>query len=372
MKNYKHVASVAMAAVMLAGSTLPVFAAEVNTGGGDTGDGKYEGYVEETSVFSVNVPTDASATKGFDFFVDPNGLLEKTGYASLGAGVTAADFEAGATLFFERTPDADSTPAVVKYGKDSEAITFANYSSYDVNVEVSAVVSNATGITLASAAITDADAVTDPTLYMAIVSGTETKVITADGAKFTGTIAGEPENFEPQYDTTNKKYIYALKKDTTEAAPTAPWKTVSFNLTGACAGTWTAEQAAVAPTVTLTWKVTDPKAGPKEVTGMSITNLNGATAYDGTTLAARIKEKGGILFLFDTAANDVSDLAVEKIVIDGKEYAFTSAVNTKYGAVENSDGSTYTIGGEFTANTVSEVEVHYGTGVGGIVVKYTF
>ena len=71
MKNYKHVASIAMAAVMLAGSTLPVFAAEVNTGGGDTGDGKYEGYVEETSVFSVNVPTDATATKGFNFFVDP-------------------------------------------------------------------------------------------------------------------------------------------------------------------------------------------------------------------------------------------------------------------------------------------------------------
>lgn len=285
MKNFKGLVSVATAAVMLAGSSMPALAAGTNEGGA-SGDGAYEGFVEETSVFSVLVPTDASSTQGFDFFVDPNGLLEKTNYDRID-GATAADFETGATLFFTRTAkaaDADAgTPAVVKYGKDSESIEFKNYSSYDVNVEVSASVSGATGITLSSTAITADDDLTDPTLYLAIVSGSETKVVTADGGKFTGTIAGEPENFEPKYDKDAEKYIYGLKGETTEAAPTKPWKTVSFNLTGACGGTWTAEQAMVAPTITLTWKVTDPKAEAAPTIPVQTYNYDRTTTLDITT-----------------------------------------------------------------------------------------
>ena len=74
MKNYKRFAAMAMAAVMTVGSGFSVMAAE----GGATGSGDYEGYVEKVSVFTVEVPTDASATAGFNFFVDPNGLLAQT------------------------------------------------------------------------------------------------------------------------------------------------------------------------------------------------------------------------------------------------------------------------------------------------------
>lgn len=286
MKNYKRLAAMAMTSTMLLGNVMPAFAAE----GGASGDGAYEGYVEEVSAFSVEVPTDASSTKGFDFFVDPNGLLAATDYARID-GATEEDFEANASLFFERTPVAagEGVDAVVKYGKDSEALELTNMSSYDVNVEVSATVAGANGVTLAESAPA-ADA-TDPTLYLAIVSGTETKAITANGGKFEGTIAGEPDNFEVQYDKDAGKYVYAqIEEDAENGIELKEWKSVSFNLTGACGGTWTDAQATVAPTVNLTWKVTDPKAAPADTYVM--TENNGAISYtfavkpEGTTVTA--------------------------------------------------------------------------------------
>lgn len=251
MKNFKRLAALTMAATMVAGSGLTAMAAE----GGASGTGDYEGYVEKTSVFTVEVPTDASQTAGFNFFVDPNNLLSQTQYARI-TNATAADFESGATLFFTRTPDASATPAIVKYGKDSDAITFTNKSSYDVDVEVSATVTGADGITLGSVA---ADT-TDPTISLSIVSGSDTQAITADGGKLTGTIGGADDNFEIQWNATDNKYEYAQV-----ATPDATkWQKYSFHLTGACGGTWTAAQAEVQPTVNLTWKVTDPKATPTD------------------------------------------------------------------------------------------------------------
>lgn len=256
MKNYKRFAALAMAATMAVGSGLTAMAAETadtpaSGTGGATGTGDYEGYVEETSVFTVNVPTDASSTQGFDFFVDPNNLLSQTGYASKGG--QSSEFDTNSTLFFTRTTDSTVT---TKYGKDSDSITFTNKSSYDVDVEVSATVTGADGITLGAVG----DDTTDPTISLALVSGSDTQTITADGAKLTGTIAGVDSNFEIKWNSTDSKYEYGLKADVDDDT----WQTYSFNLTGACGGTWTAAQAEIEPTVNLTWKVTDPKATPAD------------------------------------------------------------------------------------------------------------
>ena len=278
MKRFKRVAALGLTATMLLGSTVTAFADE----GGASGSGDYEGYVERTSVFSVSVPTDASATKGFDFFVDPNGLLAETDYARL-SGVTAADFESGATLFFERTPVAANeeagTAAVVKYGKDSESIQFTNMSSYTVDVEVSASVTGADDITLGAVTAET----TDPTIYLAIVAGEETEVINEEGATLTGTIAGEANNFEVQYkeaDGDKPAGYFYVQKTATESAPLAAWKTFSFNLTGACGGTWNADQADVEPTVALTWKVTDPNAAPSGPSTTTTTYKKSETTGD--------------------------------------------------------------------------------------------
>lgn len=288
MRKFKKAAAMGLAAAMLMGNATVAFATE----GGATGNGNYEGYVEETSVFSVEVPTDASATKGFDFFVDPNGLLAATDYARI-SGVTAADFEENATLFFERTPvaAAEGVEAVTKYGKDSESITFSNKSSYAVNVEVSAAVTGADGITLG--AVTDET--TAPTIYLALVTPGENAAvatpITSTGAKVTGNIAGENSNFEVVYKEADESAgteagYYYVQKTASDDSPLAPWKTYSFNLTGACGGTWTAAQAEVEPRVTLTWKVTDPAAGPSVSGSLSTSNKTVSISGlgDGVTL----------------------------------------------------------------------------------------
>lgn len=333
MKNYKCFVALTMAATMVIGGAFTAMATETGDTpaqptpgtGGSTGTGSYEGYVEETSVFSVLVPTDASATKGFNFFVDPNGLLAKTDYAHL-TGVTAADFETGSTLFFEREPKAaaDSNPAVVKYGKDSESITFINKSSYDVDVEVSASVTGADKITLGEAK-NDA---TEPTIELAIVSGSNKQIIAADGGKLTGTIAGDKTNFKVQYK--DGKYQYALVAD--DKVDDTAWKSYSFNLSGACSGTWTAEQAEIQPTVNLTWKVTDPKATPvaPTTTATSITAGGEAveiTIPDGITVEKIEKTKA------DGTYNELPAQYFKLEDIDGgKKLTVTASFKTQFGA----------------------------------------
>ncbi|MCH5261308.1 MAG: hypothetical protein J1F42_00180 [Lachnospiraceae bacterium] len=245
MKNFKKITAVTMAATMLLGSSLTVSAAGPT--GGDTGSGSYEGYVDETSVFSASIPTNAANV--FNFFVDPNGLLEETGYARL-TGKSAADFEAGATLFFTRTG------AEKEFGKDSDKVTAKNMSSYDVNIEVSATVTGIDGITMAESD-TIAPEEQNPTLYLAIVHDSDTEAVSAEeGGLLSGTIAGTPTNFEIQYNTEKGKYEYAQKA----ADQLSDWATYDFYLTGACGGVWTDEQAEATPEIALIWKITDPLA----------------------------------------------------------------------------------------------------------------
>lgn len=298
MKNYKRFAVLAMAATMAVGSGLTAMAAETADTpapgtGGATGTGDYEGYVEETSVFTVDVPTDASSTQGFNFFVDPNNLLSQTNYARI-SGAAAADFESGATLFFTRTPNATATPAVVKYGKDSEKITLTNKSSYEVNVEVSATVTGADKFTLGEISTDTDNPTTDPTISLAIVSGDESAPVTADGGTLTGKIEGVKDNFSIQWDASENKYKFAEKKS--DDATRKDWKTYSFNLTGACGGDWTADQAEVEPKVELTWKVTDPKATPAGATTTATSITAGGAAVkitipDGVTITTVEKTK---------------------------------------------------------------------------------
>lgn len=258
MKNYKKLAAITMAATMLVSSGVTAFAEDDPNTGTDTGSGKYEGSVDETSAFTVDVPTNAANV--FNFFVDPNGLLEETGYARFKDLSESKDnFEEDATLFFTRTVAGTVTK---KYGKDSDSVTLTNMSSYEVDVEVTASIAGVDSITLAENAEDIGDA-EDPTLYLAIVSGSQTEVITSDGATLTDTIDGKPDNYEIKWNSSDGKYEYGLTEDATTDDPDdtdSAWEKLSFNLTGACGGKWTDEQAEVAPVVTLTWKITDPNA----------------------------------------------------------------------------------------------------------------
>lgn len=300
MKNFKKITAITMAATMLLGSSLTVSAAGPT--GGDTGSGSYEGYVDETSVFSASIPTNAANV--FNFFVDPNGLLEETGYARL-TGKSAADFEAGATLFFTRTG------AEKEFGKDSDKVTAKNMSSYDVNIEVSATITGIDGITMA-----DSDTIApeeqNPTLYLAIVHDSDKEAVKAEeGGLLSGTIAGTPGNFEIQYNAEKGKYEYAQKAGVEDST----WATYDFYLTGACGGTWTDAQAEATPTVELTWKISDPNA-----------NEAPSIAKTTYTMAAGTAVKIPV----ELGAGDLAATGIKRITYKNKSGADTELATSNY------------------------------------------
>ena len=315
MKNFKKLAAVTMAASMLLGSSLTALAG--GPSGGDTGSGSYEGYVDETSVFSASIPTNAANV--FNFFVDPNGLLEETGYARL-TGKSADDFEEGATLFFTRTG------AEKEFGKDSDKVTAKNMSSYDVNIEVSASITGIDGITMA-----DSDTIApeeqNPTLYLAIVHDSDEEVVKADeGGLLSGTIAGTPTNFEIQYNAGKGQYEYAQK----DGVEDSTWATYDFYLTGACGGVWTEEQATATPEVALTWKITDPNA-------QEAPSIAGSAFAMAAGTAVKIP--------VDLGAGDLAATGISKITY------------VKNGAVTNLDSANYELANGMLTIKASYVDV---------------
>ena len=365
MKNFKRLAAIGLAATMLVGNGVMALADgnEQST----TGSGKYEGYVDETSAFSVVVPT--AAANQFDFFIDPNNLLSSTGYARIGGGVSAADFDSGSSLYFTRdTSSGAEFDGGKKYGKDSQKITLTNKSSYTVNVEVSATVTGATGIDFSETDVMSG--VTNPTLYLAIVSGSTTKAISATaGGKLDGTIAGEPDNFEVKWDSTANSNAGGYVFGEVDSVDPSTWKTLDFHLTGACGGTWTEAQATFAPSISLTWKVTDPKAVPTEVSitsGATAVTPGSADAQAGVTHTAaltsgsdteitiglpdgntikKVYVAGSIASLSNNTENAArASISGNKVVIKGDSDWATGGAGVKYAkiVVGTSSGTTAT------------------------------
>ncbi|MBO4909066.1 MAG: hypothetical protein J5476_07275 [Lachnospiraceae bacterium] len=275
-RAFKRIATISLSTALIMSNSLAVLAADNEREG--SGSAAYEGYVDETSAFTVVVPT-AASTDQFNFTVDPNGLLAGTDYARLlSDDVTAANFDTAANLYFKNTHKVEDED-VLWYTNSSKPIVMENKSSYDVNVEVAAEITGATGITLASAAPTATTG--DPTLYLAIVTDDadtdkQTIAITSEGGVYDSEIAGVPDNFMIRY--TDEKYQYVERTNTdpekkynkngdevddgTAGVALDDWETISFYLTGKCGGEWTADQSELTIGVSLTWKVTDPEAVP--------------------------------------------------------------------------------------------------------------
>lgn len=343
MKNFKRLAAITMAATMLLGSSLMVSAAGPE--GGDTGSGSYEGYVDETSVFSATIPTNAANV--FNFFVDPNGLLEETGYARL-EGMSEENFEDGATLFFTRNDVGDGKTYSEEFGKDSDKVTAKNMSSYDVNIEVSATITGISGITMA-----DSDEIAPdeqkPTLYLAIIHDPENDedqaVVKAEGGGLlSGKIAGTPDNFKIQYNAEKGKYEYAQKAGVEDSS----WATYDFYLTGACGGNWTDEQAEATPTVELTWKISDPNA--QEAPSIAKSEYEYVA---GQSVTIPVNLGAGEL-----AATGISSISFAGGTVATKRYSFANGkliFTSDYIDALNGASRTHTITFDDAAKTTAEV-----------------
>lgn len=102
---------------------------------------------------------------------------------------------------------------------------------------------------------------------------------------------------------------------------------------------------------------------PTTITGVKITDASGTKTYStAAALATQIKSYG-VAFVVGEDDPDLSGLTASKIVIDGKEYEFT----TSDASAANSDKKAYKPSG-FTAASASKIEVHYGA---DYVIKYT-
>lgn len=340
-KNFRRFATLSLSAALVMSNSLAVLAADnERTGTGEVG---YEGYVDETSAFTVEVPTQAN--KQFDFTVDPNGLLAGTDYARLlSETVTAANFDSTANLYFANTHKVEEAD-VLWYTNSSKPITMTNMSSYDVDVEVTASVTGATGITLVNAAPTVATG--DPSLYLAIITDDsdtdkQTIAITSDGGTFDSEIAGVPDNFMIRYSATDEAYQYVQRTNTdTEkkynkngdevatggenGVALDDWETVSFYLTGKCGGAWTDDQSALEIGVSLTWKVTDPEAAPADAAPSIAT-----TAYTYTS-------GEGIEVAFDLGSGELAATGIASVVSVKKDGTtpFTLVENTNYTISDN-------------------------------------
>lgn len=243
--RYKNIVAVSLAVTMALGSTAVAFADEVTTGtGSTTGNGKLEGTVN-TDVFRIDVPTiPVSGASSLEFILDPEGLIQKTNSAAY-SGKT---FESGATLFFENAGGATDFSAT------SDKMTITNMSSNNVDITLSAKITDAAGINLSGDKTFTDD--TKPSMYLAIKTDVDEVPIVDEGAKINDEIvvsSASDANYEYNY-TAGTGYTYELISGKT-ASDFADAK-FDFQITGAAnaAGDWSA-LANAKPAVEVTWNV---------------------------------------------------------------------------------------------------------------------
>lgn len=246
--NFRKILAGFLASMMIFGSTMVAFAAET----GDTsGTGGLEGTVD-TNVFAVVLPTVPDGS--FDYIVDPEGLIASTEAARY----TDKTFEEDATVFFPNSAE----DATKDYSHISDAITVTNKSTMDVDITVTASVSDLSGVLM-----TDDSTFADDTtasLYLALTDGTNTAAIDAeDGATITTIIDAAPVNaYETVWSTDDSEYQYVLTTAAKEEGYEG-FASYDFQMTGAsnANGDWSA-LSEVAPALEITWSIAEHVDAP--------------------------------------------------------------------------------------------------------------
>ncbi len=263
--------AVTMAATMILGSTMTVFATEQQTTDTIPGTGEVEGIVD-ASVFDVVIPSVSEGT--YDFRLDPQGLIEATGTASTVSGRESthvtheryenAEFAVDTTMYFANSITTDS-PAITLYTGTSAAAEFVNQSTTKVDVTVTAEVKDAAGIAI-SEDKTFADDTT-ASMYLELndtASASDAVDNTTKIATLTKTLdALADTNFEKTYDAATGEYSYELIDSPTIEAGSK----FSYALSGAANpdGVWTEAQKDAAPAIEVTWRINIHREGTAPV-----------------------------------------------------------------------------------------------------------
>jgi len=325
-KNFKRFAALALAATMMVGSAMTVFAADGDAPAGTAeGNGSYEGGEMKYPTMSVTLPTIPAGT--YDYIADPNGLIAATSNEKY----TDATFTGTTGIFFETETDT--------YTEKSAAQTVTNENAQDIDVTVKLEQKTAGDAIIKyadSATFDSAD--TENKLYLAITDDATTDAqvaaLTATGAAIlTTTVAGMPENYKPGYNSTDKKYEYILKAQD----DLADWKECSFILTGAVNTNATWGDEVKFPAIKVTWSVkehTDAYVSKTTVTkGTSETltlTLPAGVTYSSAKLQLGTAE-------YDMSASQVSVSGTTMTIVAGGSWSGGTIILTF------SDGHTETI-----------------------------
>lgn len=339
MKNYKKIVAFSLAATMMIGSTMTVFASETgdtetdpaSTAGVSEGTGSYEGGEMKYPTLSVTLPTIPEHT--YDYIADPNGLIAATS----GEKYENSTFTGTTGVFFLTSTTDDGAKT---YTADSAALSLTNENAQDIDVTVKLEQKTAGDsiIKYAESATFDA-ADKDNKLYLALTDGAASNpkvaALTSKGAAtIKATVAGIPGNYEAGY-TTDGGYKYALKDE----ADLTDWNSCSFKMTGALNKnakwgdninfpaikvTWSyAEHSAATPMATI--GITNGAAAIRLVTGQNAAanKITSVTVDGNATTNYSVTNTGAIM------VNGITGAGAHTVVIvyDGTTYSGTATVS---------------------------------------------
>lgn len=378
MRNYKKYLAATLAAVMTLGTSVTAMAAttlatpSVSATPSDVtdkdsaegtlgGNGSVAGIVDK-NVFHVVVPAIAEADKStyYDFILDPQKLISKTGGVSFNGGTS--DPAAEHTLYFRNIPNGDDLAgSTYDYSNVSQGFQVTNKSTMAVDVSFKAELKNLNeGITLADnenftvttgeGASATTTTSTETSIYMGIKKDSAAAVaVAAGGTTVPAALTAAPANAYKESYTEDGGFAYALDP----AATGVTFSKTVFKLTGACNpnGDWVAfKDKTVAPKLEVTWKVVEHTNGPKITTT--------TYAYANTDLAITVDPGTG-----DEAATAITSITFmvngAPKTVAAENYTFSNNVLTMKTALFGyTDASrTFTITFNDKAKTAIDVTV---------------
>jgi hypothetical protein len=214
MKNFKKVVALGMTAVMMAGNSLPVFAAadgQTESGTAVTGEGTGTDIYVDKDVYKLECPTNAALAKIFDYTVDPQGLIAATEAIEFG-GATIE----GEGLFFANKDATDATKTV-KLSNWSDPMKLTNKGAIPVDIACEAKLADAASDPYAGtfSATADFSGTSDKTagLYFGVYATQDVEYSFSKTEKaFNNMILSGVDGYEVKYDANaTPKYSFGEK-----------------------------------------------------------------------------------------------------------------------------------------------------------------
>lgn len=305
--NNKKILAVALAATMVMGSSMTVFAAGTPTPapsptpqtGTQTGVGTAFNHVDREKI-EVTLPVTSNDT--FKYWVDPERLVNDAGKLSETITVTGNDDG----VYFMNAASGSGTAT---YSAKSDQVVITGKNSVAVDVSVNAKFVDGTAGKDIAVVSTESDfkSASAASLLMQLTVNGKSKYIPAipqsgnnDGVTIKTRIAGSPENFTTA-PTTGGQFTYTAKTDAN-----VQWNTATIQLYGKTNKKNTSADQ-TAPKVTLTWTVTKS-----------------------TELEAKGTWTDGTLWLSNDNGEAFGSSATIKFSTDGESYGNALAKGTNY------------------------------------------